>query len=156
MARHRLRICIVDDEGIYFNPQMLSIAEAAGFRGIERHASVTAELLNDLLSNPRDIVVLDIQGVAEPNVARDGFEVARILYKSTPTYVAVTSARSYRLKRANTAFDYVIEERLLTGVDFVDELELMVGEYLTQKTRFYRRLLFKAGFGLARRALLPP
>lgn len=155
MKHNRLSICIVDDEGIYFNSEMLKIAAAAGFGGIERYPCVTADLLTDLLTNPRDIVILDIQGVTEPSVAKDGFEVAGRLFKSTRSYVAVTSAHTHRLQKAYKEFDYVIEERLLTGVDFVDELEFMISDYLGRKTWFYKKLLFRTGFGLARGALLP-
>ena len=126
-----------------------------GFAGIERHTRVTPTLMDSWLSDTPDIVILDIKGVTAPEVAKDGFGVATLLRRSTDAYVAVTSAHQFHLKNAQREFDYVIEARLLTAVDFVDELERIVDDYFCRKARFYRRVAFRVGRTLIKNASLP-
>ena len=40
---------------------------------------------------------------------------------------------------------YVISERLMTPVDFCDELNTMINIYLKQKTKIYKKIVFKLG-----------
>ena len=60
MESDNLRICIVDDERAYFTPEMIAIAEKAGFSNIERYLKVDKELLKSLLEDPPNIIILDI------------------------------------------------------------------------------------------------
>jgi len=78
MAAYPLKICIIDDKQTYFSEAMLRVAASAGFPGIERHLVVDNKLMSALLETPPDIIILDIKGVAEPDVAKDGFGIARL------------------------------------------------------------------------------
>jgi len=148
-----LKICIIDDEKIYFNDNLLSMAKENGFNNIERHYQVDANLFNDLQKSPRDIVILDIQGVTTPDVAKDGLHLASSLIKNTNSYVVITSAHQFHLTNRITEVDYVIEDRLLTAVDFLEVLTDIVEDYLSKNTMFYKKVIFKIGFGLARQGL---
>ncbi|MEK9507680.1 hypothetical protein WI460_05660 [Gemmatimonadota bacterium Y43] len=140
-----VRIAIADDEAAYFTPQMLQLAEATGFGAIERHYKVDHALLSSWIADPPDIVLLDVKGVAEAEVAKDGFGVATLLAKSTSCYVVITSAHQFHLKNALRDYDYVLEQRLLTAVDFVDELEVIVDDFFARKSTWVRRQTFRAG-----------
>ena len=59
----KFRICIVDDEEVYFPPLSLHMADLAGYGKIERHMIIDEKLLTDLIENPRDVVILDIINV---------------------------------------------------------------------------------------------
>lgn len=150
-----LRIAIADDESSYFTPQMLGMADKAGFAGIERYERVTSALMDKWLLDTPDIVILDIKGVTAPEVAKDGFGVAMLLRRSTNAYVVVTSAHQFHLRNAQREFDYVIEDRLLTAVDFVHELEQIADDYFKRKARFYRRTAFRLGRLLIKSGSLP-
>ncbi len=148
-----ITICIIDDEEIYFSEGLLNLAKENGFKKIERHHLVDKKLLQNLHEQPRDIIVLDIQGVTTPDVAKDGLHLASSLTKTTTTYVAITSAHKFHLTNRITEVDYVIDDRLLTAVDFLDELTNMVEDYLEKKTAFYKKVIFKAGFALAKQGV---
>ena len=149
----KLRICIVDDEKAYFTPQMLRLAANAGLSNIERHFKIDQELLGNLLKCPPDIIILDIKGVTIPDVAKDGFHVAKILYEQTNAFVVITSAHKFHLHEYHRSYDYVMQERLLTAIDFIDELWKIVEDYLTRKTKFFRKLVFKIGYKIAKKSM---
>lgn len=149
------RIAIVDDEEVYFTPNMLALASAAGFGEIERHFRVDAALLARWIEDPPDIVILDIKGIAEKDVAKDGVGIAEQLQRQTPAYIVVTSAHQYHLKNVHRSFDYVIEARLLTGVDFIQELDSIVADFVKRRRRFVRGAVFRAGRYLMVRASVP-
>lgn len=153
MRRGRLRIVIADDEEVYFNERMLRVAGNAGYHGIERTTRVTHEVLAKWLKKPPDIVILDIRNVCDPDVAKDGVELARTLLRETNSMIVITSAHKFHLRKSFPDVDYIIENRHLTSVDFVDELSNIVEKYLTRKTRFYKHLSFRIGMSLARGAL---
>lgn len=155
MKLNALKICIVDDEDVNFPPSSLSLAAAAGFPGLERHYEVNAELMKDLLKSPRDIVILDIKGVAHQKIAKDGLGVAKILYNNTSSFVVITSAHKFHLSEIHKDYDYILETRLLTAVDFVEELEVIIQKCLANKIKPYRKILFKAGYFIAKTSLLP-
>ena len=148
-----LKICIIDDENIYFNEGLLNLARENGFKNIERHYQVDSNLFKDLQKSPRDIVILDIQGVTTPDVAKDGLYLASSLVKNTNSYIVITSAHQFHLTNRITEVDYVIEDRLLTAVDFLEVLTEIVEDYLSKKTSFYSKIIFKVGFGLAKQGL---
>lgn len=148
-----LRIVIADDEDTYFNPQMLALAEASGYEGIERISLIDAEYLKELLSTPPDIIILDVKGVCTPDVAKDGIELANMLSRETSIMIVVTSAHKFHLRGSVASVDHIIEERKLTAVDFVDELSVIVNKLLSEKARFYKHLSFRVGFALARGAM---
>jgi hypothetical protein len=156
LLRGKMRICIIDDEEAYFNDQMLAIARDAGYPEIERRTRVDSALLSDLLRRPRDIVILDIMGIVDENVGRDGFDVAHVLMTQTRSYVVVTSANKFHLDERHSHYDDLIESRLLTGIDFVQELDRMVKEYLTRKLRFYQKISYRLGTALLKKATLLP
>lgn len=145
-----LSICIVDDEEAYFNKDMLSIASNAGFKNIERFNQINIELFKDLQERPRDIVILDIRGIVSPNVAKDGLAVASTLKRTTNSYVVITSAHQHHLSMKMVDVDYIIEDRLLTAVDFVDVLIEIIENYLDKKIAFYKKIVFKLGFKLVK------
>lgn len=150
-----LRIVIIDDEKAYFNDQMLSLARSIGYRQIDRYYTIDTELLQNLLQHPPEIVILDVKGVANPDVASDGFAVASQLHRHTPTFIVMTSAHKFHLKNAASVYDYVLENRLLTAVDFVEEIENIVSAYLETKARFFRHLSLRMGLKLARYSFTP-
>lgn len=82
-----LKICIVDDEKTYFNNELLALAKEKGFGEIERHYNIDQGLFLDLHKNSRDIIILDIQGITDESVAKDGLQVAASLVEHTNTYV---------------------------------------------------------------------
>lgn len=150
-----LRIAIADDEDSYFTPMMLALAATAGYTRIERHSQIDAALMQQWLQNTPDIIILDVKGVCDPSIAKDGLGVAVLLRRSTSAYVAVTSAHRFHLKNVQSAFDYVIEDRLMTGVDFIEELERLVDDFFERKARFYSKLCFRIGRSVIRHATLP-
>jgi hypothetical protein len=150
----RLKICIVDDQRTYFNENMIAIARAAGFSHIQRCYIIDHQLLQELLKLPPDIIILDIKGVTDKEVAKDGFGIAQLMYDRTNAYVVVTSAHKFYLHETHTHYDYLIEERFLTAVDFVRELATITDRYLRAKVRFWGKPIFRLGFYLAKKALM--
>ncbi len=145
------RICIVDDEESYFNTRMLDAAEAVGFTGIERHFFIDLELFQDLHDDPRDVVILDVQGVVDSEIAKDGVYVASSLLRNTSSFVVITSAHQFHLQNKLLEVDYVIENRLLTTVDFIETLHHIVDLCMTQKIAAYKKLLFRTGYFLIKK-----
>jgi len=146
----KLRICIIDDHDTYFTPKMLDMAAVAGFPNIERDYIVDEKKFSDLQKSPPDIIILDIKGITKPSVAKDGFGIAAAMYRYTNAYVVITSAYKHYLSDIHKDFDYIIEKRLLTGMDFIKELELIIENYLKRKIRFYKKIFFRIGFLLVK------
>jgi hypothetical protein len=153
MKKGKLRVCIIDDQETYFSENMLKLVRAAGFTHIERHYLVDEKLLKNLLENPPEIVILDIKGVAAPSVAKDGFGIAKTLYVKTDSYIVITSAHQFFLSDTHKSYDYMIKQRILTAVDFIEELTTIVENYLRAKSKFYQKIVFRVGFALARVSL---
>lgn len=154
MKSGSMKVCIIDDESSYFNAEMINAAESAGFANIERHSRISNSLFKNLHENPRDIIILDVKGVTDPNVAKDGLAVAQSLYRRTNTFVVITSAHQFYLRDIHQDFDYIIEQRLLTIVDFIEELHNITKICLDKKRRFYQNVVFRIGFSLMRRTTL--
>jgi hypothetical protein len=155
MRAGNLRICVVDDQQTYFNENMLAVARAAGFSHIERYYLIDGLRLRKLLDSPPDIIILDIKGITDKSVAKDGFGIAKLMFDQTNAYVVITSAHKWYLHETHKDYDYVIEERFLTAVDFVEELQRITERYLASKVRFWRKVVFRIGLSLAKRALVP-
>lgn len=153
MKINNVNICIVDDEDVYFNPNMLEIAKNVGFKKIDRHSKINNSLLGRLQKKPYDIVILDVQGITEPDVAKDGMQVASLLNRTTSSYIVITSAHQFHLVNEMTQVDYVIENKLLTAADFIDELIEIVDDFLTKKSSFYKNILFKIGFSMVKKGI---
>ncbi|GJI98923.1 hypothetical protein RugamoR57_56410 [Duganella caerulea] len=153
MHRNALSIGIVDDEDAYFNEKMIAAAGMAGFSGIERHKIVDQQFYNRLLSVPYDIIILDVKGSVSPEVAVDGLALAKNLKENTHTYIVITSAHQFHLSNQNACADYVIEQRTLTTVDFVNEIKMIIENYLNENLRFYKKIAFKTGYFLAKSSL---
>ena len=151
MKINALSICIVDDEEIYFNAAMIKTAKNAGFTRIERYQKIDRDLLNRLQEQSYDIVILDIKGITDPAVAKDGMQVASLLNRTTNSYVVITSAHQFHLVNEMTNVDYVIENKLLTSADFIDELIEIVDDFISRKSTFYKNLLFKTGFSMVKK-----
>lgn len=147
-------ICIIDDVEAYFNENMLNLASVNGEYNFERWTHLSGGKLNDLMRNPRDIVILDIKGIVDKEIAKDGFDVARLLKRNTESYVVTTSAHQYHLKNRDDYGDFIITDRLMTPVDFVEQLNLIVEDFLDKKIRPYQRLFFRAGFKLCSKVIL--
>jgi hypothetical protein len=150
MSLNYVKICIVDDEEAYFNKDMLSIASNAGFKNIERFYKIDAKLFENLQTKPRDIVILDIKNITSKDVAKDGLGVASALKRTTNSYIAITSAHQLHLSRKMIDVDYIIEDRLLTAVDFIDILIEITENYLEKKMAFYKKVIFKLGFKIVK------
>lgn len=153
MSMGKLKIYIIDDQETYFSKTILEIVEKAGFTSIERYYIVTKELLEKFLSDPPDIIILDIKGIAEKDVAKDGFGIAKMMFEKTNSYVVITSAHKFYLHETHKQYDYLIQERLLTAVDLIDELTNIVENYLKYKVDFYKKIIFRIGFKIAKSAL---
>lgn len=149
------KIYIVDDEEAYFTPVMLGVAASAGYSRIQRYYRVTPREIDGWMKNPPDIFILDIKGISSPEVAKDGTGVAALLQRETSAYIAVTSAHQFHLKNVHRNFDFVIEERLLTAVDFVEVLDQIVADYYSRHTRLLKRVAFRLGRGLMGISALP-
>jgi two-component SAPR family response regulator len=154
MEHGNLRICIVDDQKTYFSDNMIQVANSAGFQNIERYFIVDKQLMKTLLENPPDIIILDIKGIAEEEVSKDGFGIARVLYDNTNTFVVITSAHKFFLHETHKSYDYMMKERLLTTVDFVEELGLIIDRYLRLKSRIYKKMIFRIGFSMVKKAIV--
>jgi hypothetical protein len=148
-----IKICIIDDEEAYFNKSMLETAKNSGFKKIDRHYKIDHKLFTSLQQSPYDILILDVQGIVDPTVAKDGLYVASTLTRTTNSYIAITSAHQFHLTNKITEVDYIIEQRLLTAVDFLDILIHMTDDYLERKAKPYKNLIFKLGFSLAKKSL---
>lgn len=142
------KICIVDDEDIYFNESMLAAAKNSGIGNIERHSTIGTELLTRMQTKPFDILILDVKGITEPHIAKDGMHIASLITRTTNTYVAVVSAHQFHLINAMNDVDYYIENKLMTITDFVDELHTIIDEYLQKKSSFYKKIIFKVGYSI--------
>ncbi|ENM5736344.1 response regulator [Vibrio mimicus] len=151
MKLNNVNICIVDDEDIYFNADMINIANDAGFEKIDRYSKIDNTLLSRLQKKPYDIVILDIQGITEPDIAKDGMQVASLLSRTTCSYIVVTSAHQFHLVNDMTKVDYVMENKIQTTADFVDELIEIVDDFLNKKSSFYKKVLFKIGFSMLKK-----
>lgn len=143
-----LKICIIDDVDSYFNEEMLSLARNSYPIHFERWSSIGHNELNDLTLHPRDIVILDIKGIIKDNIGKDGFDVSKHLMNNTRSFVAITSAHKFQLQNKNVYGDYVLTERLMTPIDFVDELNSMISLYLSRKQKVYQKIFYKIGFKL--------
>jgi len=140
-----IKVIIIDDVESYFNEQMLSIAGASGTISFERYPICDSNLLKSLISNPRDILIIDIKGTASSDIGKDGFDIAKHVFQNSPTYVAVTSAHKYHLKNRTNYGDYIMEDRLLTPIDFTEELNSMIDNYLRKKKKIYQKIGFRLG-----------
>lgn len=150
MRRGALSVVIADDEDVYFNPQMISAAESAGFCKIKRVKEIDWKLMKSWLQAPPDIIVLDVVGVCKEEVAKDGLALASTLRKQTPSMIVITSAHTSHMRSEMREVDYIIDNRLLTISEFLDELETIINLYLSEKVKFYKKLGFRAGMMLAR------
>ena len=140
-----LKVCIIDDTKAYFNEQMLLTASASGEYCFEREFKCNSIILNDLLKYPRDIVIIDIKGTTTEDIGKDGFDVAKVLLQKTSSFIVTTSAHKFHLKNRDQYGDYVITDRLLTAIDFIEELETISSIYLKRKIKFYQKITFKVG-----------
>lgn len=145
MKLNPISVVIIDDVKSYFNPTMLSIAGANGNISFERYYKCDGTLLKNLVERPRDILIVDIKGTVSDDIGRDGFDIANHIYNNTNTFVAITSAHKFHLKNRESYGDHVISERLMTPVDFTEEINSIINNYLKKKTKFYQKIIFKAG-----------
>lgn len=140
-----LKVCIIDDVKTYFNEQMLAVASAKGNIIFERNYKCDSILLKNLVANPRDIIIVDIKGTPTSDIGKDGFDIAKHIRQNTSTFVVVTSAHKYHLKNRENYGDYIMSERLLTPIDFTEEMNVIIDKYLKTKTKIYQKLVFKTG-----------
>ncbi len=147
------KICIIDDEDIYFNKTMIRMAKEAGFVNIDRYSTVNDRLHKKILSDYYDLIILDVRGSTEPSVAKNGISLASSLSKRISSYIAITSAHQYHLSNETIKADYIIENRTLTNVDFIEVLHVMVADSLDRKVSFYKKILFKVGFALFKQSI---
>ncbi len=152
MKLNNINICIVDDEDVYFNNDMLNVASNAGFNKIERYSEVDKPLLGKLQKEQYDIVILDVQGITEPEIAKDGMHIASLLSRTTSSYIVITSAHQFHLVNEMTQVDYIMENKIQTTADFVDELIEIVDDFLDKKSSFYKNVIFKVGFSMVKKS----
>lgn len=156
MGLQPLKIVIVDDVEAYFNKDMLDLVKRSGLSKIERLYFIDKPALKKLLDTPPDIIILDIKGIVSNEIAKDGFDIARTMMKETDCYVVVTSAHRFRLKNQNSEYDYIINERLLTAVDFLDELRFIINDLLEKKINWYKKIIFRLGYGIIKSTFIQP
>lgn len=140
-----IKVVIIDDVATYFNEQMLSVASAKGNITFERYSICDANLLKSLVANPRDILIVDIKGTVSPEIGKDGFDVAKHVYSNSNTFVATTSAHKYHLKNRTNYGDYVMEDRIMTPIDFTEELNSMIETCLKNKRKIYQKVGYRIG-----------
>jgi len=140
-----IKVIIIDDVETYFNEQMLSVASAKGNITFERYAKCDTYLLKSMVANPRDILIVDIKGTASPEIGKDGFDIAKHIYQNSNTFVATTSAHKYHLKNRTNYGDYVMEDRLMTPIDFTEELNSMIEICLKNKRKLYQKVGYRIG-----------
>jgi hypothetical protein len=145
-----LNICIIDDVRTYFNEQILSVASSKGNINFERYFKCDATLLKNIVSNPRDILIIDIKGTPTLDIGKDGFDIAKHISQNTSTFVGITSAHKYQLKNRDNYGDYILTERLLTPIDFTYELNSIIESYFKTKVKLYQKLTYKIGKYLIR------
>lgn len=150
-----LRIVIVDDTAAYFNEQMVNAASLRGLGRIERLFQVDSAVLESFLAKPPDIIILDVKGTTLPDVAKDGLALAAYLSKSISSYIVVTSAHKYHLTNRVVGVDYILEQRLLTVVDFLKQLEKIRLDCLTRKKRFYQNIGLRLAISMGKLAVSP-
>lgn len=148
-----IKIIIIDDVATYFNEQMLSVAGANGNVSFERYKKCDATLLKSLVSNPRDILIMDIKGTVTKDIGKDGFDVTKHIFENTNTFVVITSAHKHHLKNQSNYGDYIIEDRLLTPIDFSDEVNEIINIYLKRKISFYKKITYKLGKSMIKKNL---
>lgn len=148
----QLEIVIVDDNSSYFDDAMVKAAKTHGLGRIKRLYQVDRVVLNQLVQNPPDVVILDVKGTTSADVAKDGLELAAHLFKTTSSYIVVTSAHKHHLSNRTAAVDYVMEQRLLTVVDFLHELRQIRDDCMSRKKRFYQNIGLRAAMLLGRMA----
>lgn len=144
----KYKICIVDDEDIYFNRKMLNIAKESGFTFIDRYRVVDNDLHRKILKDEYDLIILDVKGSTDNKVAKDGINLASSLNGKISAFIVLTSAHQFHLSNETIKADYIIENRNLTNVDFIEVLTDIVGQSLDKKIKFYKKLVFKTGFKL--------
>lgn len=154
MKLQPLKLVVIDDVESYFNKNMLDLANTMGFSKIERLYYIDKKILQRLLVSPPDIIILDIKGIVNSEIGKDGFDIARTMMRETNTYVVVTSAHRYKLKNENSEYDYIINNRLLTAVDFLEELHSIVSDAFELKINWYKNIAFRIGFGLIKKILV--
>lgn len=155
MIKGKLRICIIDDEEAYFTPQMIELANSVGFNLIERFFKVDRDLMKNLIDSPRDIVILDIKGISAPTVASDGMKIGKLIYDQTRSFVVLTSAHKFHLSEHHKSYDYVIQDRVLTAIDFIEELNHITERYLQYKIKFFKKIVFRVGYQIAKKSIIP-
>lgn len=148
-----LKICIIDDVESYFNRDMLSLASANGNIYFERWYKIGSLELKNLIQNNRDIVILDIKGIVEDDIGKDGFDIAKYLSETTSSFIVTTSAHKFKLKNRTYYGDYVMSDRLLTPVDFASELDVIIEEYLSKKLKPYKKVFFKLGYKFFKKSM---
>lgn len=149
----QLDIVIVDDNSSYFDEAMIKAAKTHGLGRIKRLYQVDRSVLNELVRNPPDVVILDVKGTTSEDVAKDGLDLAAHLFKATSSYIVVTSAHKHHLTNRTVTVDYVLEQRLLTVVDFLQELRKIRDDCLSRKKRFYQKLGLRAALMLGKLAV---
>jgi hypothetical protein len=147
-----LRIAILGDRSTYFNRNLVAAAEALGFAAVERHYRIDDELLHELIIKPPDILMIDVDGVFDKDVARSGSYIAWLMRRYTNAYTAVTSTSSKFSCEAHMEFDYLIDREFLTPVDFAAEIRKIMGRCLCTRVRLWRKLFFQLGTFLAKDA----
>jgi hypothetical protein len=150
-----LKICIIDDVATYFNEDMLKLAKVNMNIKFERLYSINTSKLASLVKSPPDIFILDIKGIVENDVGKDGFDIAKHLSENTPSFIVITSAHQFHLKNRKHYGDYTLTERLLTPIDFAEELNLIIKTYLEEKLKFYKKIFFKMGFKIVKHSTVP-
>jgi hypothetical protein len=96
---------------------------------------------------------MDIKGTVAKDLGKDGFDVVSHILKNTSTFVAITSAHKHQLKNRTASVDYVIEDRLLTPIDFTEEVNIMINKYLKTKVRIYKKIGYRIGKLIARHGI---
>lgn len=152
--RYQPSIVIVDDTKANFGKVLLEHAKRCGYNRIDRiHYVRSAELDQLITPGKYDVIILDIKGVVHPDIAVDGLQLSELIRRSNSAYLALTSAHQYHLDKRTLQADRIIENRIMTAVDFVKLLDEITEELLERKIKFAKKLGLRAASFLLKKSV---
>lgn len=144
-------VLIIDDEAANFPPGAIAAARIAGYRKIDRIYFVDDKALKKITEKDRyDVIILDIKGVVHQEIASDGLQLSGLLKKRTSAYLVITSAHQYHLDKRVLKVDRILEDRMLTSVDFISLLDEISSELSVARWKFLRRFGLKIAMAALR------
>lgn len=142
--RYQPSFVIVDDVKTNFGPVLLRHASASGYQKIDRIYFVKSKELSRLVKpDGYDVIILDIKGVVDTSIAKDGLQLSELIRRTNSAYLALTSAHQYQLDKRTLSADRIIEDKIMTAVDFVKVLDEITEDLIERKLKLFRRFALK-------------